>query len=254
MKKQLIAFVFLLALTLNACAVSPTQVVNENPLVLEKVTETEDGYVLIGKFRSNGLPQGAQAVSYSNWPKITDADGKEIQFTPTDPSSEKTEQGTFSWAVEIKGKQFKWPLTIKPDLVAVRYENAQTKFEFDTEAKPSDEQVQELDAFGNTTNYPIWNLDIDLGLLAGYPVRVVKAIRRADGYEFYFTSTAVFHGVDVQIQDSTQGLTGMNGPNDFSSVTTFAGKVPSGKLTVLVSHPVVAISGSWELQWQPENQ
>ena len=111
-----------------------------------------------------------------------------------------------------------------------------------------------MDALGNTTNYPIWNLDIDLGLLAGYPVRVVKAIRRADGYKLYFKSTAVFHGVDVQIQDSTQGMTGMDVPGEFSSTATFAGKVPSGKLTVLVAHPVVAISGLWELQWQPENQ
>ena len=254
MKKQLIAYIFLLVLILNACVATPAKVVNENPLVLEKVTETESGYVLIGKFRSIGLPQGAQAVSFSNWPKITDADGKEIQFTQTDPSSEKIEQGIFPWVFEIKGKQFKWPLTIKLDLVAVKYENVQTKFEFDTEAKPPDEQVQELDALGNTTNYPIWNLDINLGLLAGYPVRVFKAIRRADGYEFYFKSTAVFHGVDVQIQDSTQGMTGMNGPDEFSSAATFAGKVPSGKLKVLVTHPVVAIPGFWELQWKPENQ
>lgn len=254
MKKQLITYIFLFALTLNACVTTPAKVVNENPLVLEKATETDSGYVLIGKFRSIGLPQGAQAVSFSNWPKITDADGKEIEFTQTDSSSGKTEQGMFPWVFEIKGKQFKWPLTIKPDLVAVQYETAQTKFEFDTEANPPDEQVQELDASGNTTNYPIWNLDIDLGLLAGYPVRVVKAIRRADGYEFYFKSTAIFHGVDIQIQDSTQGMTGMNGPDEFSSAVTFEGKIPSGKLTVLVTRPVVAISDSWELQWQPENQ
>lgn len=251
MKKQLIVYIFLFALTLNSCVAAPAKVTNENPLVLEKITETESGYVLIGKFRSIGLPEGAQAVSFSNWPKITDADGKEIQFVPTEPSSEKNEPGTFSWALEIEGKQFKWPLTIKTDLVAVRFENAQTKFEFDTEAKPPDEQIQEVDALGNTTNYPVWNLDIDLGLLAGYPVQVTKAIRRADGYEFYFKSTAVFHGVDIQIQDSIQGLTGMDAPGEFSSAVTFAGEVPSGKLTVHVTHPVVAISGPWELQWQP---
>src|SRR5574338_1718171 len=199
MKKQFIAFIFLLVLTLNGCATPPAQAVNENALVLKKATETADGYVLIGTFRSVGLPQGAQAVSFSNWPKITDADGKEVPFSPADPSSETTEQGTFPWAVEITGKQFKWPLTIKPDLIAVKYENVQTEFEFDTEAKAPDEQVQELDAAGNTIDSPVWNLDIDLGSLAGYPVRVVKAIRRANGYEFYFTSTTVFHGVDLQI-------------------------------------------------------
>lgn len=254
MKKRLIAYLFLLALTLNACNTSPAKVENGNPLVLEKATETQDGYVLMGKFLSLGLPQGAQAVSFSSWPIITDADGKEVPFTQIDPSSEKTEPGAFSWAFEITGKQFKWPLTIKPDLIAVKYENAQTKFDFDTEAKPPDEQLQELDASGNTTNYPIWNLDIDLGRMAGYPIQVVKAIRRANGYEFYFKSTAVFHGIDVQIQDSTQGLTGMNGPDEFSSVAMFAGKVPTGKLTIIVAHPVIATPGSWELQWQPEKQ
>ena len=50
MKQQLIAYIFLLALTLNACVATPAKVVNQNPLVLEKATETESGYVLIQSF------------------------------------------------------------------------------------------------------------------------------------------------------------------------------------------------------------
>jgi Tol biopolymer transport system component len=238
--------------------VTPSQEASSgNPLVIEKVIETENGYILAGTFSSAGLPQDAQAESFSNWPKIIDANGQEIQFTfanyELDLPFEKKEKGVFPWAFEVEGKQFNWPLTIMADLVAAEYQNIQTKFEFDTEAKPPDDHAQELDASGKTVDYPIWNVDIGLGELGGYPVRVVRIIRRADGYEFYFKSSAIFHGIDLQIEDSIQGLTGMDGPGDFASEVKFAGKIPSGKLTVLVSRPVIATPGYWQLQWQPEN-
>jgi len=224
--------------------ITPSQEVSaESPMTLEKVIETESGYILVGKFRSIGLPQGAEAVTFSMPPKITDASGQEVQYNfanyQADIPDIETEKDAFSWAFEIEGKQFNWPLTITVNSVAVEYSSVQTSFEFD--AGPNPKEGQE------------WDLYIDLGELAGYPVRVVKAIRRPDGYEFYFKSTAIFHGIDLQIEDSIQGLTGMDGPGDFASEVNFAGEIPSGKSTVLVSRPVVATPGYWQLQWQPEN-
>lgn len=223
--------------------VTPSQATSgENPLVLEKVIETEKGYMLAGTFHSMGLPQGAKAVQFANWPRITDASGQEVSFTLANYELglplEKTQSGVFSWAFEIDGKSFNWPLTIRPDLLAVEYENAQAQFEFDAGPNPQNEQV--------------WDLNVDLDL-AGYAVRVVRVIGRSDGYEFFFESPQMFHGITLEIQGATEQLTGMNGVGEFSSHVKFAGGIPTNKLIVLVTHPIVAVQGSWQLQWQPEN-
>jgi hypothetical protein len=104
--------------------VTPSQEsLKENSMTLEKVVETENGYILVGKFRSIALPQGAQAVQFSNQPKITDTDGQEVKYKFANyqvglPDA-STEQGIFLWALEIEGKQLHWPITIAPDLVAL---------------------------------------------------------------------------------------------------------------------------------------
>lgn len=224
--------------------VTPSQESSDGtPVVLEKVIETETGYTLAGKFHSIGLPKDAKAIQFSNWPTIIDASGRSVPFTFANSElnllSETTEPGTFAWAVQIEGKSFHWPLTIRFDTVAVEYENVQKQFEFDAGPNPQDGQA--------------WDLNIDLGELAGFPVRVTTVIGRPDGYEFYFQSPHMFHGINVEIGDSIQGLTGMDAPGEFSSSVTFADEIPSGKLTVLVSRPVVALPGVWQLQWEPEN-
>lgn len=216
---------------------------DKNPMVLEKVIETETGYILIGKFHSVDLPNGANAVQFSSWPKITDANGQSILFTlenqEFDLPAEKTVPGTFAWAFHIEGKSFHWPLTISPVSVAVVYGSAQAQFEFDAGPSPQNGQV--------------WELNLDLGEMAGYPVKVTRVIGRPDGYEFYFESPQIFHGINVTIGDSVQGPTGMDGVGLFSSNITFANGIRSGRLEVLVTHPIVALSGNWQLQWQPKN-
>jgi hypothetical protein len=218
------------------------QELDQSSFVLEAVEETEHGYILIGKFHSVDLPEGAKAVQFSSWPKIIDANGQSVLFTWENqefaPPAEKTALGTFAWAFHIEGKSFHWPLTISLDSVAVEYGNAQAQFEFDAGPNPQDGQV--------------WELNLDLGEIAGHPVKVTRVIGRPNGYEFYFKSPQVFRGINVTVGDSAQGLTGMDGAGLFSSNITFANGIPSGRLEVLV-HPVLALSGNWQLQWQPEN-
>jgi len=219
---------------------------SENPLALEKVIETESGYILSGKFYSIDLPQDAQAMGISQWPKITNAAGQEIPFTtPNDIDLYSDEMGVFPWAYEINGKQFNWPLTITFEYLSVEYTTAQTEFEFDTGPDPKTAQT--------------WQLNRDLEI-AGYSLRVTYITRTQNGYIFHFEfdSKDNMNAVNVDIKgtphsSATSGAEG-NGPG-FSSQEThliYDGEIPSGKLTVILSAPSVELRGNWQLQWQPD--
>lgn len=217
---------------------------DQNPLMLEKVIETDNGYILAGTFSSLGMPSDGKAAQFGQPPKITDASGQDVSFTfanyKLDLPAEETQTGVFSWAFELQGKQFNLPLTITVNSVAVEYLTPQAQFEFDAGSQSTDGQVWE-------------NLNIHFEL-AGHPVHVLNVIRTADSYQFNFVSDdkTIFNAVDLSIGDSTQGLTGMNGLDSFSSEAKFSGTVPSGKLTVLLSHPVILESGNWQLEWKPD--
>ncbi len=215
-----------------------------DPMVVDKVIETDAAYVVIGEFHEVDMPPGQKAVIFPTWLKITDANGNDVPYTlpnvdlglPSEPAG----PGSFAWAFQTEGKTFAWPLTIKSESLRVEHEDARAQFEFDAGPNSQDGQVWE-------------NLHIDLKL-AGYPVRVVSALRTANSYQFTFESlsSAVFGGVQLQIGDSKPGLTGMDGLSTFSSEAKFDGPVPSGKLTVVVTRPLIDMLGTWQVKWQPE--
>ena len=87
----------------------------DSGLILEKVIETEDGYILIGKFHDASLPDNMQALGFSVWPTVMDANGIELPYlTANDVDIISTTMGEFPWTLEIKGKAQAWPLTILP--------------------------------------------------------------------------------------------------------------------------------------------
>ena len=171
-----------------------------NPLMLEKVIETDNGYILAGTFSSTGLPTDGKVVQFGQLPTITDASGQDIPFAfanyKLDLPAEKAQAGVFPWAFELHGKQFDWPLTITVNSLAVKFSDVQAQFEFDAGPTAIDGQVWE-------------NLNIHFEL-AGHPVHVLNVIRTPDSYQFNFVSddSTIFNAVDMAIGDSTQGLTG----------------------------------------------
>ena len=224
--------------------ITPSQesTTGESPLMIEKIVETDRGFILIGTFNSTGLPLGASAMDFSTYPIFTDANGQEVLYdfaaSQLQAPIEFPPVGSFPWAFEIINKQHAYPLTMTVSAVAAQYLESSASFEFDAGPNPQEGQV--------------WDLNQDIEL-AGFPVRVVKAIRTADGYSFDFESAAMFHGVSLTIETSLPIGSGLGEPGHFISVVRFEGEIPSGKLTVQVSNPVVAISGNWHIQWGVEN-
>jgi hypothetical protein len=222
--------------------VTPSQEpASDNPLKLEKIVETDKGYILVGTFDSTGLPQGAQAMDFSTFPIFSDANGQDVIYDfanfQLDQPAETPPVGSFPWAFEIIGRDHAWPLTMTVSAVGGQYPESHASFQFDAGSNPQEGQE--------------WDVNQDIELV-GVPVRVLKAFRTADGYSFNFESVEFFHGVSLSIGNSLPGGTGMDDPNHFSSIVRFEGAVPSGRLDVLVSNPVMSISGNWTIQWQPE--
>ncbi|TET32390.1 MAG: DUF4179 domain-containing protein, partial [Anaerolineales bacterium] len=96
--------------TPTATTVATTQAA----VLVDKIIETEDGYMLLGSVRPD-IPEGSW-LQVTGAATILDADGKKVSYSfpndvqPLDDSS--LAQGGFGWAMQIKGTGVKFPLTI----------------------------------------------------------------------------------------------------------------------------------------------
>ncbi len=209
-------------------------------LILEKVIETESGYILVGKFRASGLPASAQALGYSQWPRVTDANGVELPYrTANDVDAISTTRGEFPWTLEIIGKAQAWPLTIHLEAVDAQVSDLSAQFIFD--AGPNPQPGQE------------WSLNQDVPL-GDFTVRVEKVVFTGAGYYFEMTAPPEVRSVNLEILDTSP--LGGSGGNDGRGLLTASvdyAQPPTGPLNILLYAPILTARGDWRLQWQPEN-
>lgn len=215
----------------------------ESPLILEKVIETETGYILIGRFDSTPLEADANVLGISEWPAITDANGQQVEFTtPNDLDITTSEMGVFPWAYQLNSKQFAFPLTITLAAVDAETASSEARFEFDTGANPQSGQE--------------WTLNQELQFDA-FSVTLNSIRFNGDGYAFKFTSESqVNPNISVEINGFTPAGGGGGGDNmgSIESSIVYEGNPPVGKLSFIFhSTPIVKIRGPWRLEWQPEN-
>ncbi len=214
----------------------------QSAMTIEQVIETDNGYILIGNFRSIDLPMNAKAQGLSEWLKITDANGQIVNAAPFSNIDPKNVIGEFSWGYEIDGKQHAWPLTLTIDSVSAMFYQQRTEFKFDTGPNPQVGQKW------------ILNQDIQLG---GYTIRVVSIDRTAKGYSFIFKADPDVTNVTAEIKGfphiSGSGWNDGYGNGDLFSAIEYEREPPFGKLTIELGWLHVNIHGPWQVQWSPEN-
>jgi len=215
----------------------------ENPFKLVKVVDLPDGYIFAGTFNSLvGRPKGADEMSPSGWYKVTDANGREVfssQVTeqilpfPSDPA-------LYNWAVEIKGKQFAFPLTISMDYAMASAPSARASFEFDAGANPQIDQVFKP------------NLTVEFG---GRQVTVDTIQFTGTGYAFEFSTDPDVVGLGVEIDGfTTNGSdSGGDGQGHLWASNLYDNPLPKGRFTVTLTGITYHATGPWTAQWQPEN-
>lgn len=210
---------------------------------VDKIIETEDGYILLGAVRPH-LPEGSW-LQITGAAIIRDADGKKISYSfPNDvqPLDEpKMGLGGSTWVMQIKGAGVKFPITIRFSGVVISQVDPQVsaKLTIDVGMSPQPEQVWEV------------NQDVQL---AGQTVRLISVTATSDGYSFQIDPGKNLSGVSVQIEGhSANGGGGGGGWGGIFTSSLVYTDLPKGKLTIVFSNPISASpTETWQGQWQPE--
>lgn len=223
----------------------------QNALVLEKVIETENSYILFGRFYSVGFPEGVVAIGegmdWGGTKTITYANGQRIPCGYPDGDISLTgEIDYFPWVCETKGKEHAWPLTITFNDIRAEVVNVQAEFNFDTGPNPQLELGQK------------WIVDQDIAI-KGYSIHMDYIQRISTGYLVKFANDSDMISVGLEIVNAENpgsmflgGSSSWEGNEGISYSLQYEGEVPSGKMTIRFNELTVNIQGKWQLQWQPD--
>lgn len=229
--------------------VTPGQNSTPSPVALEdhsvtvsKEIETADGYILVGSFQPQ--TQAGEQIQTTGT-TLTDASGKEIPYSlPMDvsPDSPDPNTGGSGWAIQFKGYGLTYPLTISFTGLPIREvdSNATAEFTFDAGANPQPGQE--------------WDLNQDVQL-AGHTLKLVSIIADSpNGFSFRIRGDRIY-SVGVEIAGYTAvGGGGGYSPEGMDSVSVAYTQMPTGLLTVILSH--LTVTGdplTWQGQWTPAN-
>ena len=226
-----------------------------NPLMITKVLDIGDKFILMGEFSYNtggnaSLPPGSWwAIKQVS---ITGADGRKVplsysndfeQPTATRPDSE-------TWLYQLQ-KNFVPPVTITyaGELISPVGAKEQAEFEFDAGPHPQDG--------GQWTG----NQDFKLG---GYNIRLVSIESNSGGYSFHFKADpgASSNTISVDILGYTPNCGGGGGgdqfPVEFDARVCYANmpggpEFPHGKLKAVINFQALARQNkSFQVQWSPD--
>ncbi|NLE83911.1 MAG: hypothetical protein GX603_05295 [Chloroflexi bacterium] len=220
---------------------------DDHVVMVSKVVDTTDGYILVGSFQPQVQP--GETFQQVGALEIQDASGKEIAYTyPLDVNELINEEPNGSgWGAQIKATGLDYPLTISFLGVEIypADPNATAEFSFDAGTNPQQGQVWEL------------NQEIQL---AGHTLKLVSITADSrGGYSFSFEVDPKVYSVGVQISGTTPiGVGGGGGINRIGDVNKFSVVIsyeqrPTGVLTVRLSNlTLIGESITWEGQWSPE--
>ena len=205
---------------------------------LEKVIETEQGYLLIGTFHLSDLAYQAMALGFGEWPTVTDAFGNPIPAYPaSDLDLSAAVPGEIPWSIELRSKQYAWPITIRVQSIEAATDDLSAEFTVDVGDHPQPGQE--------------WAIDqpIQLGDMQ-FEVQRVRFTGRA--YEFELKAADPLRHVELAIEGATQSA-GFGSSDDQGNIQVGLEfeTPPSGQLQVTISSVLFRIAGDWSFQWKP---
>jgi WD40-like Beta Propeller Repeat len=227
----------------------------KNPLMITKVLDIGDKFVLMGEFSYN-VDQNASLPAGSWWAlqqvSITGADGRDVPQSysndfelpaPTQPDSEP-------WLYQLD-KNFIPPVTITyvGEIISPVGAKEQAIYEFDSGTNPQ--------------NGGMWTANQNF-MLGGYNIRLVSIESSSRGYFFHFKADpgASANAISVEISGYTPNCGGGGGGNDFPvefdrevcyAGFTGAPEFPQGNLQVVINFQALTRQNkSFQIQWSPE--
>ena len=212
---------------------------------IEKVIDTEDGYILIGALRPRDAVTMA-GVQVTGVPLLRDAAGKKVAYThPQDINPAQLLDLTFKdqgFAIRFEAAGVTFPLALEFQGVVLNIKDSQASatLTFDVGSNPSPGQK--------------WVLNQNIQL-AGHDLKLVSVTTDSqNGYDFELSVSPSIYSVGVQIEGYTAagGGGGGNYQDGLHRSLSFA-ELPKGNLTLVFSNMVLASETQfWQVQWQPD--
>jgi hypothetical protein len=217
----------------------------DNALSVTKVIETDNGYILIGRFAPS-VEEGDWVQSTGN-AQIVDAAGKDVPYSMQYDvlPGENIGGGGYEWAYKFNNSGVSYPITItfKGFKLIQADPSATAVIEFDTGPDPQPGQE--------------WQVDQQV-MLAGHTLtlKTISADAR-QGYSFNFEVDPQVYSVGVTIEgfDAVGGGGGGNlmGGGRFH-VSLAYDSLPAGKLKLVLSNlTLVSDPITWQTNWAPED-
>ncbi len=224
----------------------------DSSITVDKVIETADGYILIGKFSPPVKP--GDWIQQTGMMQILDASGKKVPYTqPNDISPSinvDPSVAQFGWVMQFRAAGLTYPLTITlPGTMITQADpNATAEFTFDAGSDPQPGQE--------------WTPDQEIQL-AGHMLKLARIdVDSRNGYGFMFESDAKVSAVSLQIEGYQAvggggggggGGSGAEAKSSFNVSVAYR-DLPKGKLKVILSKlTVLGDALTWQGQWSPAN-
>jgi hypothetical protein len=241
----------------TALVTTPTPQVDQDvAFVLDNVVPLPDGYIFMGHTQWT-LRAPVTAMWYGVHPElvtVTDAGGQDIPWFDYVTPQHDEAPGRLSWAVQVQGKDFHWPLTITStalwgDISLGASKDSPSYFEFDPGPRAQPGQS--------------WTLDKHF-LVGGYNTDISSVSMVADpdsaGYHYEFTMNSADGAVGVALVDldhfDQMGGGGGGGtlpdPGPFIGTVSYADQAPPpGPIHIGIMDVSMVLRGSWQVSWAP---
>ena len=211
-------------------------------LSINKMIETETGYILVGKLSPAASVDQIQQMGISG---VYDANGNQISTTYPNDVNEyelvETKPGDMTFAFAFAGNGVAFPIRVEISGVVVTFLQTEEK---KTLPVTIPEEMQD----GETLNV---NQSI---MMDGYELMLKSIIKGPNGYKFTFQVPEGVVGVSVNIADSVSMGGGGSWVVDGEVTRSLVyEQLPSGDVTLEVWNLQIAGEAqTWKTEWQPE--
>lgn len=211
---------------------------------VEKVIETDRGYILIGVIRSR--LGNNQHIQVSGIPTLWDAQGHKVEYTypseidPYEIVEIGQDDQPFLFQIDASGIVFPLTIEIPGKVITPAEPNATTAIFFEAGAQPRPGQE--------------WVLNQEIEL-AGHTFTLVSITTDgSNGYAFRFKADEEIAALSVAIEGHTPigGGGGSDGQEMINQSLSYT-RLPTGNLKLIFSDLMLASDTQfWRAQWQPE--
>jgi hypothetical protein len=213
-------------------------------VTFDRVIETNEAYILIGRFQPSILA--------GEWVQVTDvqirdASGRQVPYTsPPDiqPPNVESVSGGFGFVYAFNGADLSFPLTVAFSGATIHPADPTATATFEFDAGPNPQPGQEW----------VLNRELDPG---GHHLTIVSVTADSrPGYSFKFSTGSDVYGASVNIEGTNPVGGGGGGSGGLSGGALSADlaytELPTGRLRVTVSNlAVIGDSLTWSGAWSP---